>query len=137
MAFVGVLWTVGGSLDFDLFGTRLVVPGYLGFAAVVYATVAGIVAYLAGRPLVPAVAQKNEAEAQFLAELTRLKEKQPAGNGSWRRLADRRGADFSRRKENLCEKIDQENCDSSCCDEATEAFGKKRRSKNSFAGEGL
>jgi putative ATP-binding cassette transporter len=48
--------------------------GYLGFAAVAYATIAGVVAYLAGRPLVPAVSKKNEAEAQFLAELTRLKE---------------------------------------------------------------
>ncbi len=73
-AFVGILWTVGGSLEFDLFGARIVLPGYLGFAAVAYATIAGGVAFLAGRPLVPAVAQKNEAEAQFLAELSRLKE---------------------------------------------------------------
>ncbi|MGJ0454932.1 MAG: ABC transporter ATP-binding protein/permease [Methylocystis sp.] len=74
LAFVGVLWTVGGALELNLFGARLVLPGYLGFAAVVYATIAGGLAYFAGRPLVPAVAQKNEAEAQFLAELTRLKE---------------------------------------------------------------
>lgn len=74
LAFVSVLWTVGGALELDLFGARLVLPGYLGFAAVIYAAVAGGVAYLAGRPLVPAVADKNEAEAQFLAELTRLKE---------------------------------------------------------------
>ncbi|MBI1981817.1 MAG: ABC transporter ATP-binding protein/permease [Methylocystis sp.] len=73
-AFVGILWTVGGALEFDLFGARIVLPGYLGFAAIVYATAAGGVAYLAGRPLVSAVAQKNEAEAQFLAELSRLKE---------------------------------------------------------------
>ena len=74
LAFVGILWTVGGALEFDLFGARIVLPGYLGFAAVAYATIAGVVAYLAGRPLVPAVAQKNEAEAQFLAELSRMKE---------------------------------------------------------------
>ncbi|MDP3067909.1 MAG: SbmA/BacA-like family transporter, partial [Methylocystis sp.] len=74
LAFVGVLWTVGGALELNLLGARLVLPGYLGFAAVVYATIAGALAYFAGRPLVPAVAQKNEAEAQFLSELTRLKE---------------------------------------------------------------
>ncbi|MGD9545493.1 MAG: ABC transporter ATP-binding protein/permease [Methylocystis sp.] len=74
LAFVGVLWTVGGGLELNLFGARLVLPGYLGFAAVIYAAVAGAFAYIAGRPLVPAVAQKNETEAQFLAELTRLKE---------------------------------------------------------------
>jgi putative ATP-binding cassette transporter len=73
-AFIGVLWAVGGALEFDLFGFRVVLPGYLGFAAVIYATVAGGVAYVAGRPLVPAVARKNEAEAQLLSELTRLKE---------------------------------------------------------------
>jgi len=73
-AFVGVLWTVGGALEFNLFGAQIVLPGYLGFAAVIYATIAGGVAYFAGRPLVPAVAQKNEAEAQLLAELSRLKE---------------------------------------------------------------
>ncbi|MFO1103074.1 MAG: ABC transporter ATP-binding protein/permease [Methylocystis sp.] len=72
--FIGVLWTVGGALELNLFGVRLVLSGYLGFAAVAYATIAGVVAYLVGRPLVPAVAKKNEAEAQFLAELTRLKE---------------------------------------------------------------
>ncbi|PPD12099.1 MAG: hypothetical protein CTY30_09470, partial [Methylocystis sp.] len=74
LAFVGVLWTVGGALELNLLGARLVLPGYLGFAAVVYATIAGGIAYFAGGPLVPAVAQKNEAEAQFLSELTRLKE---------------------------------------------------------------
>lgn len=74
LAFVEVLWTVGGALEFSLFGVRFVLPGYLGFAAVVYATIAGSLAYFAGRPLIPAVARKNEAEARLLAELTRLKE---------------------------------------------------------------
>lgn len=72
--FVSVLWTIGGALELNLFGSQLVLPGYLGFASVIYATIVGAVAYAAGRPLVPAVAQKNEAEARFLAELTRLKE---------------------------------------------------------------
>lgn len=72
--FIGVLWTVGGAVEINLFGARLVLSGYLGFAAMAYAIIAGAAAYLVGRPLVPAVARKNEAEAQFLAELTRLKE---------------------------------------------------------------
>ncbi|MEF3366730.1 ABC transporter ATP-binding protein/permease [Methylocystis sp. 9N] len=73
-AFVGVLWTIGGALEFDLFGAHFILPGYLGLAAVAYAATAGGLVYIAGRPLVAAVSQKNEAEAQFLAELTRLKE---------------------------------------------------------------
>lgn len=73
-AFIGVLWAIGGSLEINLFGAHILVPGYLGVAAVAYTAIAGGLAYVAGRRLVPAVAHKNEAEAQFLAELTRLKE---------------------------------------------------------------
>lgn len=73
-AFIGVLWTIGGSVELDLFGARIFLPGYLAIAAVVYTAIAGGLAYVAGRPLVAAVAHKNESEAQFLAELTRIKE---------------------------------------------------------------
>lgn len=73
-AFIGVLWTIGGSAELDLFGARIFLPGYLAIAAVVYTAIAGGLAYVAGRPLVAAVAHKNESEAQFLAELTRIKD---------------------------------------------------------------
>ncbi len=73
-AFIGILLTVGGALDFTLAGAQFHVPGYLGFVAIAYtATTSGLV-YLAGRAMVKAVAQKNEAESQYFSELARIKE---------------------------------------------------------------
>jgi putative ATP-binding cassette transporter len=46
----------------------------MALAAVLYAVIASLAAYFAGRPLVPRIAAKNEAEAQFRAEMTRLRE---------------------------------------------------------------
>ncbi len=72
--FAAVLWQVAGAAEFTLGGTLIVIPSYMAIAAVVYATIASLGAYLAGRPLVARVAHKNEMEAQFRAEMTRLRE---------------------------------------------------------------
>ncbi len=73
-AFFGVLWSVGGSASFSIGGVFIVIPAYLGLACIVYTLLSGGLAYVTGRYMVRAVAQKNEAEAQFRAELTRLRE---------------------------------------------------------------
>ena len=73
-AFSGILWTVGGSISVPLGGGAVTVPGYLALAALTYAVFASGMAYLAGRGLVAAYARKNESEAQFRAEMTRLRE---------------------------------------------------------------
>jgi vitamin B12/bleomycin/antimicrobial peptide transport system ATP-binding/permease protein len=70
-AFVSVLVTVGGSYSFEAFGWRLTVPAYLAIAAIVYSAVVSGAMYRIGRPLIRRVAEKNEAEAQFLFKLTR------------------------------------------------------------------
>jgi len=49
-------------------------PAYMAIAAVIYAAIASATAYVVGKPLVPWVTAKNEAEAQFRAEMTRLRE---------------------------------------------------------------
>jgi vitamin B12/bleomycin/antimicrobial peptide transport system ATP-binding/permease protein len=74
ITFAAILWTVAGSYPLVIGGTTVVIPAYMAVAAVVYAVVASTAAYLVGRPLVPRVAEKNEAEAQFRAEMTRLRE---------------------------------------------------------------
>jgi vitamin B12/bleomycin/antimicrobial peptide transport system ATP-binding/permease protein len=74
VTFAAILWQVAGAARFTLGGTEIVIPSYMALAAVVYALVASLAAYAAGRPLVPRVAAKNEAEAQFRAEMTRLRE---------------------------------------------------------------
>lgn len=73
-AFATILWYVAGSARFTLAGTEIVIPSYMALAAILYAVVASLAAYYAGRPLVPRIAAKNEAEAQFRAEMTRLRE---------------------------------------------------------------
>ncbi|BCB20540.1 ABC transporter ATP-binding protein [Bosea sp. ANAM02] len=72
--FAAILWQVAGSAEFTLGGTTIVIPSYMAVAAVIYAVIASLGAYLAGRPLVARVAHKNEMEAQFRAEMTRLRE---------------------------------------------------------------
>ncbi|HEV2556689.1 MAG TPA: ABC transporter ATP-binding protein/permease [Bosea sp. (in: a-proteobacteria)] len=72
--FAAILWHVAGSARFTLGGTEIVIPSYMALAAIGYAAVASLAAYFAGRPLVARIAAKNEAEAQFRAEMTRLRE---------------------------------------------------------------
>lgn len=73
-AFAAILWRVAGAAEFTLGGVAFVIPSYMALAAIVYAIVASLAAYLTGRPLVGRIAAKNEAEAQFRAEMTRLRE---------------------------------------------------------------
>ncbi len=72
--FAAILWHVAGSARFMLGGVEVVIPSYMAIAAIGYAVIASLAAYLTGRPLVARIAAKNEAEAQFRAEMTRLRE---------------------------------------------------------------
>lgn len=72
--FATILWQVAGAARFTLGGVEIVIPSYMAFAAILYAFIASLAAYLTGRPLVGRIAAKNEAEAQFRAEMTRLRE---------------------------------------------------------------
>jgi putative ATP-binding cassette transporter len=73
-AFIGILWTVGGAISFSLLGSTVTIPAYMTIAALLYGVVMSSLAVRIGRPLVPGVAAKNEAEARFRFELTRLRE---------------------------------------------------------------
>ncbi len=75
VSFATILWQVAGSARIPWFGGGTIeVPGYLAVVAVLYAIVTSFLAYAIGKPLVGLVAQKNEREARFKAELTRLRE---------------------------------------------------------------
>jgi vitamin B12/bleomycin/antimicrobial peptide transport system ATP-binding/permease protein len=73
-AFFGILWSVGGSITLNVAGQDIVIPGYLALAAILYTFATSSSAYLVGKPMVGVVTRKNEAEAQFRAEMTRLRE---------------------------------------------------------------
>lgn len=72
--FAAVLWQVAGSAELAVMGVTIVVPFYMALAAILYAVLASLSAYVAGRPLVRRVAAKNEMEARFRADMTRLRE---------------------------------------------------------------
>ncbi|MGL5113716.1 MAG: ABC transporter ATP-binding protein/permease [Beijerinckiaceae bacterium] len=74
LAFAGILWQVAGSLELRFGENTIVIPAYLAVAALLYAALTSTVIYVAGRPLVARISAKNEAEARFRAELSRLRE---------------------------------------------------------------
>jgi putative ATP-binding cassette transporter len=74
LTFAAILWNVAGSITFEVAGRTVFIPAYMAIAAVVYAVVASLAAYFVGRALVGKVADKNETEALFRAEMTRLRE---------------------------------------------------------------
>lgn len=74
LTFAAILWRVAGAANFTLGGVAVVIPSYMALAAIFYAAMTSYAAYLAGWPLVRRIAGKNEAEARFRAEMTRLRE---------------------------------------------------------------
>jgi vitamin B12/bleomycin/antimicrobial peptide transport system ATP-binding/permease protein len=72
--FATILWSVAGDAQFSLYGQAIYIPAYMAFFALFYAVIVSVAAYLTGRPLVGLVAVKNESEAHFRAEMTRLRE---------------------------------------------------------------
>ena len=74
VSFVGVLWIVSGTLDLAIGGTELHIPGYMVFAALIYAVVGSGLTWLVGRPIVGANLRQTAAEADYRFALMRLRE---------------------------------------------------------------
>ncbi len=70
IAFIGILWVVGGSLTVAGYS----IPGYMVFACIIYSTITTLGMFLLGRPLVRRVEEKAAGEAQLRYELTRVKD---------------------------------------------------------------
>jgi vitamin B12/bleomycin/antimicrobial peptide transport system ATP-binding/permease protein len=68
--FVGVLWTVGGSMTMG----GIAVPGFMVLAAILYAITIWSMMALIGAPYTQRVRDRSEAEARFRFELTRVRE---------------------------------------------------------------
>lgn len=73
-AFVGILWTLSGSHEFELFGQRLRVEGYLVWIAVLYTLVGTLVTHWLGRPLHRLNYAQQSREADFRADLLRKRD---------------------------------------------------------------
>ncbi len=75
--FVSVLISVGGPIVISFRGLSISIPAYLALAACIYAAALSLSLRAIGGPLVARIAAKNEAESQFLFELTSTAEDVP------------------------------------------------------------
>jgi len=74
VSFLGILWSLSGDFDFTLGGTDYSIPGYMVWAAVIYAAAGTGLTHLIGRPLVKMNFDKQRLEADFRFHLVRVRE---------------------------------------------------------------
>ncbi|KWH25697.1 ABC transporter ATP-binding protein/permease [Burkholderia multivorans] len=73
-SFVTILWTLGGALTLSLGATPVSIPGYMVWAAALYAVIGSLVIQKVGRPLVSINYQQQRVEADFRFGLIRVRE---------------------------------------------------------------
>ena len=74
MSFVGVLWVLSGPLVIPLPGHGIVIPGYMLWAALLYATVGNWLANKIGKPLIELNFDQQRYEADLRYSLMRFRE---------------------------------------------------------------
>ena len=74
VSFTAILWTLSAEAPLHLFGMTLSVPGYLLWAALIYAVVGTVFTHLIGRPLIALNFQQQRYEADFRFNLVRVRE---------------------------------------------------------------
>jgi vitamin B12/bleomycin/antimicrobial peptide transport system ATP-binding/permease protein len=74
ISFVGILWTLSGPLHVALGATEFDIPGYMVFAALLYAGIGSFLTWRIGRPMVEANVRRNEAESDHRFALVRIRE---------------------------------------------------------------
>ena len=74
IAFVGILWALSGTHEFELFGYRWQVEGYLVWIAVLYTLIGTLVTHWLGRPLHRLNYAQQSREADFRADLLRKRD---------------------------------------------------------------
>ena len=72
--FVQVLWALSNNFAFHVSGRDLVIPGYMVWAAVVYAGSASLLSYWVGRSLIDRNADRYAREAELRYSLVRVNE---------------------------------------------------------------
>ena len=73
-SFSVILWTISGSLAFAFYGHHLVIPGYMLFAAIIYAIIGTYITFKIGRPLIKLNYEQQVYEADFRFGLMRIRE---------------------------------------------------------------
>lgn len=73
-SFAAILWGLSAAAPLHVFGVRYDIPGYLLWAAVIYACVGTLFTHLIGRPLIALNFQQQRYEADFRFNLMRVRE---------------------------------------------------------------
>jgi vitamin B12/bleomycin/antimicrobial peptide transport system ATP-binding/permease protein len=73
-SFVTILWMLSAAAPLQLFGSSFAIPGYLVWAALLYAVVGTTLTHLIGWPLVSLNFRQQRFEADFRFNLVRLRE---------------------------------------------------------------
>ena len=74
IAFSSILWVLSGALHVALGALSFDIPGYMVWAALIYAGLGSLATYVIGRPIVAANIRQNAAEADYRYALVRLRE---------------------------------------------------------------
>ncbi len=78
VTFIGILWSVGGSLTVDYFGFTLTIPCYLVIAVIAYSFLLSAAIFLIARHLTRVIEENKRTEAELRSIGTHLRE---AGEG--------------------------------------------------------
>ena len=74
VSFVVILWGLSANAPLQLFGYEVSIPGYLVWAALIYAIVGTAVTHWIGKPLIALNFQQQRYEADFRFNLVRVRE---------------------------------------------------------------
>lgn len=74
LAFVGILWTLSGPLHVAFSGIDISIPGYMVWAALLYATLGTTLTWWVGRPMVALNVERTTREADFRFAMVRARE---------------------------------------------------------------
>ena len=74
LSFIVILWTLSEEAPLHLFGSSFAIPGYLVWAALIYAAIGTVLTHRIGWPLIPLNFQQQRFEADFRFNLVRTRE---------------------------------------------------------------
>lgn len=74
VSFIGILWSVSGSLAFAFVDRQWFIPGYMVWFAVAYALIGSLLVWKVGTPLVEQNFNQQRFEANFRSGLVRIRE---------------------------------------------------------------
>lgn len=74
VSFLGILWSLSGSLLIPLGNFTLSIPGYMCWCALLYALIGTLISWTLGRPLIRLDYEKERREADFRYSLVRFRD---------------------------------------------------------------